>query len=314
MTKFSPIGFGRIIPDGWLKELMSSDLENGFIGHLDELLPTLFLDDDIFGRDRRTGGPKDMDLGLADVQAEVSAEYQWWNAESQSNWLDGFVRTVMLVGSAEMREKMERYIRSRLASQDADGYLGIYGPDLRYRQGSENGELWAQSALFRTLIAYCEATGNEDVLNAVMRAMRVTMAHYPIYKSKPFSTDKQKDGLACGGLAHGLTITDALFWLYKNTGDQDYLDYAAWLFDSCSAEPVFQSHGVQTFSIPNTSPLPARITITAPLRMHCLFPYRKTSVKNIGTAKRIAARCGTTRPAQWKRNCWFRWRTRFCAA
>lgn len=263
MMQYKPVDFGAAVPGGWLKELMSMDLENGFIGHLDELLPKFFLEDQLFGRDRRTGKPKDMDLGLVEFQQDVAAEYQWWDAEYQSNWLDGFVRTALLVGSPEMREKMESWVRGRLATQDEDGYLGIYAPDLRYREGVESGELWAQSMLFRALIAYYEATGDETVYESIVRAMRLTMKSYPIHNSKPFSTDKQEGNITCGGLAHGLTITDALFWLYKKTGDREYLDYALWLYDNCSEEPIFQSdiripelidpnipfksHGVQTY-------------------------------------------------------------------
>ena len=82
-----------------------------------------------------------------------------------------------------------------ISSSEEDGYIGIYGSDLRYQHTTENGELWAQATLFRGLLAYYESVGDERVLQAVEKAVALTMHHYPINESTPF---KVKDALLLG--------------------------------------------------------------------------------------------------------------------
>ena len=100
-------------------------------------------------------------------------------SESQSNWRDGMVRTALLLEHPAFLPPVRAYIDQILATQGADGYLGIYAPDLRDNLRGENGELWAQATLFRVLLGYYEATGENRVLEAVERAVQRTMAAYP---------------------------------------------------------------------------------------------------------------------------------------
>ena len=48
--QFTP--FSAIKPSGWIRAQMQHDLEHGFVGHLDELVPDLIQRDDIYGADR----------------------------------------------------------------------------------------------------------------------------------------------------------------------------------------------------------------------------------------------------------------------
>lgn len=59
-----------------------------------------------------------------------------------------------------LRKKADGYIDRILATQDEDGYLGIYGTDLRYRHTTENGELWSKSTLYRVLLATTRPLGS----------------------------------------------------------------------------------------------------------------------------------------------------------
>lgn len=217
---------------GWLKDQIEKDLVGGFVGDLDRLAPDLILEDDIYGRNRLSREVKSKDVGAIAQDGEWQIQYLWWNSETQSNWRDGFVRSAFLTGHAESIERCIEYVEHILETQDEDGYLGIYAPDLRYSFDGENGELWAQSSLFRVLLGYYEFTGEERILQAVERAMAVTMKAYPPEKSDPFGVASDY-----AGHTHGLTITDSLEWLYRLTGKQEYLDYAIWLYDNyCSHE------------------------------------------------------------------------------
>ncbi|HYG19407.1 MAG TPA: beta-L-arabinofuranosidase domain-containing protein, partial [Ohtaekwangia sp.] len=249
--------FGDIKPRGWLLQQMERDLDYGFTGHLDKLVPDLVVADDIYGKDRLTREVKTKDVGAIKHDEAWEVQYLWWNSETQSNWWDGYVRNALLTGNEEAMRRTREYVNRMLSLQDADGYMGIYAPDLRYNFTGENGELWAQSTLFRALLAYYEATNDQSVLEAVERAADVTMRKYSP-ASPPFKVEKP-----FGGVEHGLTITDTFDRLYQLTGKEKYLAYAHWLYQNFSEYPMsqddaqyahlidpgyrFKAHGVHTY-------------------------------------------------------------------
>ncbi len=225
---------------GWLFDKLAFDLTKGYVGHLDELVPELILQDDIYGENRLTNQIKNKDVGnvrasheqtvIDEVGEEVKhdweAQYLWWNSETQSNWRDGFLQHALQVKDETFLKKAHLYVQSILQTQDEDGYLGIYDQDLRFNFEGENGELWAQATLLRGLLGYYEVTQDEAVLNAVIRATDVTMTSYPIYESTPF---KAQDEFA--GLTHGLMFVDVVGKLYELTNDKRYLAYAVFLYE-----------------------------------------------------------------------------------
>ncbi len=230
---FSPLALGQVKPLGWIRRQMLHDLKRGFVGHLDQLVPDLILEDDIYGRDRLSKNIREKDLGVTTKDVDWGVQYLWWNSETQSNWWDGVIRHAFLTDHAPTIERVRAYVDVKLATQDADGYIGIYDQHLRYRHNTENGELWAQTTLFRGLLAYYEATGERRVLTAVERAVRRTMEAYPMGESEPFHAQAPD-----AGVCHGLTFTDILYQLEMMTGDHEYLDYAVFLYDDYNRQQV----------------------------------------------------------------------------
>jgi DUF1680 family protein len=255
---FEPLPFGAVRPEGWLEAQVRSNLR-GYTGHLDSLAPDLILRDDIYGRDRLTKNVKKKDVGaLAGGDPAAEVQYLWWNSETQGNWRDGFIRSAILTGDPQMLARAKAYIRRILATQDPDGYLGIYDRDLRYRFDGENGELWAKTTLLRGLLAWYEYSRDTRVLTAVEKAVANVMRNYPADTSHPFYS-KTPD---VGGLSHGLMFTDVLESLFRLTGRQVYLDYALFLYKDFSAanlhedaqydkitDPAYRlrGHGVHTY-------------------------------------------------------------------
>ncbi|RYY88008.1 MAG: hypothetical protein EOO15_10280 [Chitinophagaceae bacterium] len=223
--RLRPLPFGSVRPLGWLKEQIEDNLA-GYTGHLDSLVPELIVKDDIYGRDRLTPKVKSKDVGAVGAPGEWQVQFLWWNSETQSNWWDGYIRSSLLAGDAKHRARVAAYVRRILATQDKDGYLGIYAPDLRYRFTNENGELWAKATLLRGLIAWYDATGETPVLTAVVRAVDNTMRNWPINKSHPFHSTNPN----VGGLSHGLMFSDVLESLYRITGDKRYRDYLVFCY------------------------------------------------------------------------------------
>lgn len=248
---------GEVIPQGWIRDQMKQDLK-GFIGHLDQLVPNLIKQDDIYGKNRLTKTVKTKRLGNVRQGHDIDAQYLWWNSETQSNWRDGLIRHAILLDDQSALRKAAGYIQRILRLQDADGYLGIYDTDLRYRFSDENGELWSKATLLRGLLAWYEYSRDERVLQSIISAVKNVMHHYPVNASDPF----QSKNLKSGGLTHGLMFTDVLDRLHQITGDRKYLDYGLFLYRSFSAhefeedarlsnilnpEYKLKGHGVHTY-------------------------------------------------------------------
>lgn len=255
---FQTLPFGSIKPTGWLKEQMQKDLD-GFVGNLDQIVPEL-INDPIYSTGRLHKHSKTKDLGNhKEGDAEGDDQYKWWNSETQSNWWDGYMRNVFLLDDQNGIEKVKHYVASILASQDEDGYIGIYDQELRYKFNAENGELWSKASLYRGLLAYYEYTHDEKVFKAVARAVENVMQNYPIHASSPFNAGTAFNG----GVSHGLTFTDVLERMYYHTNDAKYRQYALFLYQDFSntyqseadvqlkniLNPSYKlkSHGVHTF-------------------------------------------------------------------
>lgn len=257
---FESYPVGAVKPKGWILEMMQTDLNSGIVGSLDRLYPGI-QSDDIYNQNRR-GGMEDIpemgDLILTGAAWEKSI--MWWNAETIGNWWDGFIRHAFLTQNEEAILKSKNIIENILNSQDNDGYIGIYKPSLRYNHKGSNGELWAQTTVFRALLAYYEFTKDQRVINGVEKAVRLTMKAYGPEGKNPFDLEN-----AFGGVTHGLMFTDVCETLYRITKNTDYQDYATYLYKAFSSyslnrsfndmrypfliekDSMFEGHAVHTY-------------------------------------------------------------------
>jgi DUF1680 family protein len=256
-AKLQMLPLNEVKPAGWLQQELQKNL-GGFTGHLDSLAPDLILQDDIYGKDRLTNRVKNKNLGAVSDAGDWQAQFLWWNSETQSNWLDGFVRSAVLLGDKAALQKAERLINHLLATQDADGYIGIYDKELRYRFDNENGELWAKATLYRVLLGWYEYTKDKRILTAVEKAVDNVMQAWPIYQSHPFYSVNPN----VGGITHGLAFTDVLEHLYSITRQPRYMDYCLFLYQDFSSQVLnedaqfskllnsqlpLKGHGVHTY-------------------------------------------------------------------
>lgn len=227
--KLEILPLNAVKPHGWIKEQIAHNLD-GFTGNLDQLAPELIVQDDIYDKNRLSTKVKSKDVGAIGGEGDWQVQFLWWNSETQSNWRDGYIRSAILANDKTHLAKIKIYIDKILASQDNDGYLGIYDEELRYKFDNENGELWAKATLLRGLLAWYDHSKDEKVLMAVKRAVDNTMEGFPIYASHPFYSKNEN----VGGLSHGLTFTDVLEDLYRLTKNEKYLDYALFLYKDFS--------------------------------------------------------------------------------
>ena len=104
---FQPLPFSSIKPKGWLKDEIEKDL-NGFTGHLDSLVPSLVIDDDIYDKNRLTAKIKSKDVGAKADAGDWQVQFLWWNSETQSNWRDGYIRSAVLANNKQHLARIEK--------------------------------------------------------------------------------------------------------------------------------------------------------------------------------------------------------------
>ncbi len=255
--KFKIIPFSDVKPTGWIKNQIQENLD-GFTGNLDSLASDLIVKDDIYNKDRLRKNSKAKELGALGEGGDWQVQLYWWNSETQSNWWDGYIRSAILNADETLMKRVQDYINKILKTQDKDGYLGIYSPELRYNFDNENGELWAKATLLRGLLAWYEHSKDAEVLNAIEKAVQNTIDNYPVGNSNPFYSKNPN----VGGLSHGLTFTDVLEQLFYLTKKTHYLDYALFLYQDFSEQVLnedaqfsklmqntlpLQGHGVHTY-------------------------------------------------------------------
>jgi hypothetical protein len=207
---FTWLTLGEVKPAGWIKAQMVRDLNHGFAGHLGELCHEA--SSDIFVSHRN--GSRAENTGNV-------ANNNWWNGETEGNWRAGFIMMAYLTEDKQAMQKADDYVRHILSSQDADGYLGVFAPSVRF---SKPGELWTQTCLLRGLLDYCELTGNQQVMQAIVRATDLTMGKYGSGKT-PFPYNVGTTTVGGEGLSHDIMISDVMERLYDLTGDAKYRDF-----------------------------------------------------------------------------------------
>jgi hypothetical protein len=246
--EFQLLRFGEVMPTGWIREQFIRDLNGGFAGHMPEIAP-LTCGALIFGVNRNTPDH----IQNAGGGSWGGAEGAWWKGETEGNWRSGSTMLALLTGLPEMRAVADAKVAYLLKTQDADGYMGIYGPSLRWAGGEvDNGELWTQTCIFRGLLAYYEATGKPEVLRAVERAVQLTMSHYGEGIKDPYGAETQN---------HNLMFVDVMERLYDLTGNPAYRDFGVYLYRDYSramktdvalatllaADHPFMGHGATTY-------------------------------------------------------------------
>lgn len=205
--KLNRLPLGAINPEGWLAEQLRRNAD-GMGGHLDELEPkmiaTPYTTRETFegwGRDRAPGWG-----------AEISGNY-WW----------GLIELAFTLNDPALIEKADRWVEAVLINRREDGYLGTYvdGDDF-----FDDYNAWGTSCGMNALLAYYDATGRKDVLDAVYHCM--------LWFCENWAGDrKTRYG--------GITITECMIRCYEETGDRRLLDFCLDYYRFLSENDLFSS-------------------------------------------------------------------------
>lgn len=213
--KYEILKAGEIKPQGWIKKQLESDLKEGYIGKFQNVHPTV--NNDVFIRQDRLSKRK---FGL---------RKEWWSGEHEGYWKDAVIRMAFLTGNEEYKAKAEKWIDELIEHTEEDGYIGIYDnceePNCRFSHVRGNGELWVTSRILMAMLAYYEYTGNKKVLEASEKAAKLVIKNY---SDKNYFAVTSKGG----GVSHGIGFFENLEWLYRITGDKEYLKFAKNLYEN----------------------------------------------------------------------------------
>ena len=200
--KFRRLPLGNITASGWLKQQLEIEAA-GMGGHLDELEPKMIYEPFV---------SRQHEEKLGELYGAVLTP--GWSSEISGTYWSGLVMLAFALDSESLKEKAKDWVDKVLANQEEDGYIGGYGKD---DDRMEDYNAWSQNWAMRALLAYYEATGRQDVLDACHRGLlwfvRNWSDHFTDYA--------------------GPTLIESMVEVYFYTGDEQLVEwsekYLLWL-------------------------------------------------------------------------------------
>ncbi|MDO8686382.1 MAG: glycoside hydrolase family 127 protein, partial [Clostridiales bacterium] len=141
---------------------------------------------------------------------------------------DGMIRYSQLFENSELADEAEKWIGLLLKSQDADGYIGAFEPQARWKHPLE---IFSQALVLETLLYKYEATGEDKFLNAIEKAAQLQIKAW---------NESQDHGIFYG---HGAVVIRMFGKLYDLTGKKDYLVFANLVLSICGRIDEFINSG-----------------------------------------------------------------------
>ena len=192
-NKLKRFPLGAIQADGFLRDQLLRG-KDGMAGHLWELEPGMIADPFV----RKTV-----------VDQWQSGDQLGWGAEISGNYWSGYIRHAFVLNDADMIARATEWVNTMMKRQRPDGYLGTY--DEKGADIYDDYNAWGTACALRGLLAFWEATGREDVLDAVHRCL--------LWFCETWVGDKKT-------VYGGPKIIDPLIYCYWYTGDERLLDFA----------------------------------------------------------------------------------------
>ena len=214
---YKPIPINSVKINGWLEQQSLLAMQ-GFIGSLPLISKEVW--SDVFA----TG-----QLGLKSAYGTGNnvAKVEWWNGESEGNWLIGWIGHVLLHGKTTEIEQVRTYLNRILSSQSADGYIGMFTDEAQASRNFIVGDLWTQSRAILALQVWADYWDDNKVRDSISRALDYTINRYR--KSDQDLRFNAPSGDSCGA-GHDLMFMDALAEQSRQTGDLRFIEFGRELY------------------------------------------------------------------------------------
>ena len=105
---FCPLRSGEVMPEGWIREQMRLDLEQGLTGNYHKVSNAVNLR--VFEKHERLAG------GFAEIPGE-KRQRCWWSGEHEGYWKDSIVRMAYLVGDDGQKKRVADWMEDRKSTR-----------------------------------------------------------------------------------------------------------------------------------------------------------------------------------------------------
>ncbi len=145
---------------------------------------------------------------------------QSWDGEHIGKWLHAATLAWVWTGDPVLRAKLDYVAAELVKCQLADGYLGTYVENNRWR----SWDVWAHKYNLIGLLTYVRYTGNTEPLTACRRMADLLCN---IFGDQPGKRDIIKAGPQVGMAP--TSVLEPMALLYRLTGEQRYLDFCRYI-------------------------------------------------------------------------------------
>jgi len=161
--------------------------------------------------------------------SEKLASETAWVGEHIGKWLDAASNSLRSAENGKLREMADRLARRLISTQEPDGYLGTYAPNLRWT----GWDVWTHKYNLIGLLSFYELTGHLEVLACCRKMgdlLAATFGDRPGRRTIVFNSGIDRD-LASGtvGGIESTSILEPICKLYRFTGDPDHLELARYI-------------------------------------------------------------------------------------
>ncbi|MCX6950585.1 MAG: glycoside hydrolase family 127 protein, partial [Verrucomicrobia bacterium] len=150
---------------------------------------------------------------------QSKAETRTWQTEFWGKWMHSAVPLYRYSGDAALKANLDASVKTLLATQRADGYIGNYTDAA---QLSGPWDIWGRKYTMLGLLQYYDLTHDAAVLTAARR-----VADHLMTQVGPGKKDIYKVG-AYHGMA-SCSVLEPILGLHRRTGEAKYLEFARYI-------------------------------------------------------------------------------------
>ncbi len=258
---FSSLPAGSVQPRGWLREWARANAEGWLLDYAREEDPR------VYGR---------LWNRLSTAEIRMNANGEWLDPPDYNAYFaDALLRYAHYFPGTELARIAAAWTDRALACQDADGYIGAFVPEARWRHWLE---VFAQSVVLEALLFRWETTRDARILDAVERCAMCQIKAWsaPGTVKRIFAT-------------HGTITVRLMASLHRCTGNRRYIVFAEEVLAAFGKASLYLDPGQKAwYTAPGDALVGEHVVMETE---HVGFPailYERTGMRDLLAASRAA--------------------------